>query len=214
MPSPPAAPAPSDQWFVRNERLRAFVAQVNRARRRQASPEAVLAAVRAPFQALLDTRDWLPPEFQRPAARSGMGGGIGMWLLYRSGDGGLALSSLVVPAGAETPVHDHLTWGLVGVYQGRQAETVYRRTDDGQRARTARLEVAAQLSLAPGDCYDLLPRNDIHSVRTTSPETSVSIHLLGNDNGCTWRHQFDPAQQAVEAFRSGWLNADCREPAA
>jgi phosphomethylpyrimidine synthase len=29
-------------------------------------------------------------------------------------------------------------------------------------------------------------------VRTTSEETSVSIHLLTNDTGCVWRHAFDP----------------------
>ena len=33
-------------------------------------------------------------------------------------------------------------------------------------------------------CDTLLPENDIHRVRTTSAITSVSLHLLGNDNGC------------------------------
>ena len=60
-----------------------------------------------------------------------MGGGIGQYALYRAEDGSLSLFSLVIPAGAETPVHDHLAWGLIGVYRGRQDETVYRRLDDG-----------------------------------------------------------------------------------
>jgi predicted metal-dependent enzyme (double-stranded beta helix superfamily) len=47
-----------------------------------------------------------------------MGGGIGQWLLYRAGDGSLSLFSLVVPPGSETPIHDHLAWGLVGLYRG------------------------------------------------------------------------------------------------
>ena len=53
-----------------------------------------------------------------------------MWLLYRAGDGGLAFSSLVVPAGMQTPVHDHLAWGLVGLYRGEQEEDVFTRRDD------------------------------------------------------------------------------------
>jgi predicted metal-dependent enzyme (double-stranded beta helix superfamily) len=47
-----------------------------------------------------------------------MGGGIGQWLIFRAADRSLALFALVVPSGAETPVHDHLAWGLVGLYQG------------------------------------------------------------------------------------------------
>ena len=62
-----------------------------------------------------------------------MGGGIGQWLLYRAEDGSLSLFSLVVPSGSATPVHDHLAWGLVGLYRGEQDEEIYAR--DGRRAR-------------------------------------------------------------------------------
>ena len=97
-----------------------------------------------------------------------MGSGIGMWLLYRAGDGGLAFSSLVVPPGAQTPVHDHLAWGLVGLYRGSQDEDVYPRHDDGDNEERAELAVVERRSLVPGDIYELLPENDIHRVRTTS----------------------------------------------
>lgn len=208
---PSTAPTDSPQWFVHHQPLQDFVAHVHAMQRVHAKPEDILAAIRPGFEALVADQTWLPAEFQHPAAASGMGGGIGMWLLYRAADGGLALSSLVVPAGSITPVHDHLTWGLVGVYRGRQEETIYRRLDQGQRAGYAALEVQAQLQLQPGDCYDLLSHNDIHQVRTISAQTSVSLHLLGNDNGCTWRHQFHPEELQVSDFRSGWLNAECRE---
>ena len=44
--------------------------------------------------------------------------------------------------GAATPVHDHLAWGLVGIYRGQQDETVYRRLDDGRDPGRATLEIA------------------------------------------------------------------------
>jgi predicted metal-dependent enzyme (double-stranded beta helix superfamily) len=53
-----------------------------------------------------------------------MGGGIGQWLLFRAGDRSLTLFSLIVPPGSETPVHDHLAWGLVGLYRGTQDEEI------------------------------------------------------------------------------------------
>jgi len=90
-------------------------------------------------------------EFAEPKEDSGMGSGIGMWLLYRAGDGSLAFSSLVVPAGAHTPIHDHLAWGLVGLYRGKQDEIVYTRTDDGSVDDVAKMDVHIRRSLEPGD---------------------------------------------------------------
>jgi 3-mercaptopropionate dioxygenase len=48
-------------------------------------------------------------------------------------------------------------------------------------------------------------------VRTTSVETSVSIHLLTNDTGCVWRHAYDPETGHASPFRSGYANAVCAE---
>ena len=53
-----------------------------------------------------------------------MGGGIGQYALYRAEDGSLCLFSLVIPPGAQTPIHDHLAWGMIGVYRGIQYETL------------------------------------------------------------------------------------------
>ena len=46
---------------------------------------------------------------------------------------------------------------------------------------------------------------------TASAVPSVSIHLLGNDTGCVWRHAYEPAKGSVRPFRSGWSNVPCRE---
>lgn len=44
------------------------------------------------------------------------------------------------------------------------------------------------------------------------PETpSISIHLLGNDLGCIWRHAFDPEAHTVSDFRSGYTNVECQD---
>jgi predicted metal-dependent enzyme (double-stranded beta helix superfamily) len=139
-----------------------------------------------------------------------MGGGIGQYALYRAEDGSLCLFSLVVPVGSSTPVHDHLAWGLVGIYRGRQDETVYRRLDDGSDTAHARLEISKRQQLGPGELYTLLPpTDDIHYVSTISDTPSISIHLLANDTACVWRHRFEPATGVVTPFRSGYANAPC-----
>jgi len=161
--------------------------------------------VRPDFAELLADPDWLPAVYREPSPESGMGGGIGQWALYRAGDGSLTLFSLVVPSESETPVHDHLAWGLVGLYRGTQDEEIFAR--EGQELR-----LTERRALAPGDFYALLPpRDDIHRVRTTSAETSVSIHLLTNDTGCVWRHSFDPDSGEEHPFRSGYVNVPCED---
>ena len=167
-------------------------------------------ALKPAFARLLAADGWLPAEYAAPDYSSGMGGGIGQYALYRAEDGSLTLFSLVIPAGAETPVHDHLAWGLVGVFRGRQQETIYRRLDDGRDETRAVLEVARTRSVEKGRFYELIPPlDDIHFVRTISGEPSVSIHLLANDTACVWRHRFDPASGVVTPFRSGYSNAPC-----
>jgi len=183
--------------------LRRFVGEVQERIAAARSPGDACAAIRPLFAELLRDPDWLPAAYQAPAPESGMGGGIGQWLLARGDDGSLSLFSLVVPPAAQTPVHDHLAWGLVGLYRGTQDEEIYLPGEHG-------LELVERRSLAPGDFYALLPpRDDIHRVRTTSPDTSVSIHLLTNDTGCVWRHQYDVDSGAMRPFRSGYVNVAC-----
>jgi predicted metal-dependent enzyme (double-stranded beta helix superfamily) len=193
----------TDEFVLDTPVVRSFMADVRATIGRAASPEEACDAIRPAFERLLDDPGWLPDEYRQPVPGSGMGGGIGQWLLYRSEDGSLSLFALVVPPEAETPVHDHLAWGLVGLYRGTQDEEIFALRGGG-------LELAARRPLVPGDFYALLPpHDDIHRVRTTSPETSVSIHLLTNDTGCVWRHAYDPESGHASPFRSGYANARC-----
>jgi predicted metal-dependent enzyme (double-stranded beta helix superfamily) len=193
--------------------VRALVDETRRLTAEIADVSARVDALRPAFAKLLAANDWLPKPYSEPDLTSGMGGGIGQYALYRAEDGSLCLFSLVIPAGAETPIHDHLAWGLIGVYRGVQDETVYRRTDDGRDASQAKLEVSRRQTVAPGQFYTLLPpRDDIHYVRTASEIPSVSIHLLANDTACVTRHRFDATSGVVTAFRSGYSNAKCIDP--
>jgi 3-mercaptopropionate dioxygenase len=205
----------ADEYILDTPVIRDFIGGV-RVRLESASIVEALNQLRPAFAELLADPNWLPAKFREPVASGGMGGGIASWLLYRAEDGNLSLFSLVVPPGAATPVHDHLAWGLVGLYLGEQDEEVFQRHDHS--AGHARdighepLPVVARNHIRPGDFYVLTPpEGDIHRVRTTSPTPSVSIHLLGNDTGCTWRHTYTPESGEVHPFRSGWSNVPCKD---
>ena len=200
-----------DEYVLDNPTVRSFVATVRETIALSGNPAEAVGAMRPAFSMLLADDGWLPAEYQEPVPDSGMGGGIGQWLLFRSAARDLSLFALVVPPKASTPVHDHLAWGLVGLYRGEQEETVYgRRDEEAPVGKREELSVKVRRVIEAGDFYPLLPpADDVHRVRTTSPETSVSIHLLANDTGCVWRHSFDPETGAVSPFRSGYANRHC-----
>jgi predicted metal-dependent enzyme (double-stranded beta helix superfamily) len=192
--------------------IRALIAETQRVSSTIATAKGRVDALRPAFARLLAADDWLPKEYGEPDLKSGMGGGIGQYALYRAEDGSLCLFSLVIPAGAQTPIHDHLAWGLIGVYRGVQDETVYRRVDDGKDESKAKLDVARQQTVKHGEFYALLPPlDDIHYVRTASATPSISIHLLANDTGCVLRHRFDASAGTVTPFRSNYSNARCTQ---
>jgi predicted metal-dependent enzyme (double-stranded beta helix superfamily) len=201
---------PDFGYLVDAPEIRALVEETRRFTSEIADTKQRVEALRPAFGKLLASDDWLPKEYGEPDLKSGMGGGIGQYALYRAEDGSLCLFSLVIPPGSQTPIHDHLAWGLIGVYRGIQDETVYRRTDDGRDESKASLEIARQQTVRNGEFYTLLPPlDDIHYVKTVSDTPSVSIHLLANDTACVTRHRFDAASGIVTPFRSGYSNANC-----
>ena len=126
-----------DEYLLDTPVVRDFVAGVRAAIADSGSPAQACEAIRPAFAQLLADPDWLPERFQEGDPESGMGGGIGQWLLFRAEDRSLSLFSLVVPSGAQTPVHDHLAWGLVGLYRGTQDEDIFAERDGGSSSSRA-----------------------------------------------------------------------------
>jgi 3-mercaptopropionate dioxygenase len=168
-----------DEYVLDTPTIRSFVSGVREIIARTGDPAEAVESLRPLFSELLAGEGWLPEEYQSPAPESGMGGGIGQWLLFRSAARDLCLFALVVPPGAATPVHDHLAWGLVGLYRGEQEETVFaRRNEESPVGEREPLSVELRRTVQTGNFYPLLPPGaDVHRVRTTSPETSVSVQL-------------------------------------
>lgn len=190
------------------EKLSRFVEGVVEVSRMGLSPEECIERIYPHFQDMLDSPDWLAEEFKVPIPDK-----FAQYLLYREEDASFSVMAMVVPAGCTTPVHDHLAWGLVGVYQGSQLETVYHREDDGSDPDHAHLTHVATNVLKVGDITRLVPpEGDIHKIETMDKDqASISIHILGNDIGCRWRHAFEVEDKKVLDFRSGYVNAPCQE---
>lgn len=96
-------------------------------------------------------------------------------LLHVAEDGLYSIVSLVWLPTQETPVHDHLSWCVVGVHQGIERETSYRCV--GGDCLT---ELGQGLNPA-GTVVGLLPPADIHKVANGGEGLAISLHVYGAD---------------------------------
>jgi len=146
---------------------------------------------------LVATDDWLPEQFAKPHPQY-----YQQYLLYADPLDRLSIVSFVWGPGQKTPVHDHLTWGLVGALRGRERETAYEKQPDGSYKAT---DTAL---LLPGQTTAVSPNiGDVHEVANDlSDQPSISIHVYGRNIGRVNRHVFDPATGAEKSFVSGYAS--------
>ena len=102
--------------------------------------------------------------------------------VYIAEDGRLSLYTLVWTPGQWTPVHDHGTWGVVGVIRGVLEERNHTRTDhNNETDEGIVLQRGGVILLAEGTVTSFVPNPD-HIHRTGVPkdrEQAVSLHLYG-----------------------------------
>ncbi len=105
-------------------------------------------------------------------------------LVYAAESSGLSLYTLVWLPGQWTPVHDHGTWGVVGVIEGQLEEQSYMRADPDQsseRHTDIELHPGGLALLSPNSVSTFVPNPD-HIHKTGCPEDlprCVSLHLYG-----------------------------------
>lgn len=122
-------------------------------------------------------------------------------VLASEGENGLTLVFASFPPEAPTPVHDHGTWGVAYVVEGHDKYIHWKRLDDGHDPEYARLEVAYERVLAPGESvYWFGPAGDIHHQQGDG-ETAWELVLFGKNAMRTERHYFDPATGKVTTAR-------------
>ncbi len=104
--------------------------------------------------------------------------------IYICPTGNLSLFALVWLPGQWTPVHDHGSWGVVGVVRGMLEERAYMATDGEISSNVGiRLKRGGIVLLNPGAVSTFVPNPDhIHMTGVaTDRETCVSLHLYGRN---------------------------------
>jgi predicted metal-dependent enzyme (double-stranded beta helix superfamily) len=94
-------------------------------------------------------------------------------------DGAWSLYAITWNEGQVTPIHDHGTWGVVGVLEGALCEHMMMRVDGGDGDEGVELIPSGVCILQPGSVNTFMPEPDhIHRSGPLAGPTA-SLHLYG-----------------------------------
>ena len=139
------------------------------------APAATAELVRAALEAQLGRDDLLAPEHTEGDPEC-----YRSHILHVEPDGSYSVVALVWLPGQVTPVHDHVSWCVVGVYRGDEEEIRYRMVSS---AEAPHLVPTGRRVNRQGTTSCLTPPGDIHLVRNASTGKVISIHVYGADIG-------------------------------
>jgi 3-mercaptopropionate dioxygenase len=108
--------------------------------------------------------------------RAGSADGYVCHTLHTERDGAFSVCAVVWRPGQDTPIHDHVTWCVVGVLDGAESEELFALRDGD----TALEQVGTRLNAA-GDVSGFAPPGDIHRVTNHGSDVAISLHVYGAD---------------------------------
>ena len=179
-----------------------FTSDVDGLTRCEKDPQDIVEQVRGLLQQLLAERDWLDEKYRSPVP----GRPYSQYLLYTPSDEAWSVVSFAWPSGSTTPVHDHCTWGVVGVDQGEETETTYRTVEGSVATGRVRVVERGTAVMSPGGITCVVPPDDIHRVSNNDEGVAVSVHVYGANIGKHPRHIIDATTGEVKDFISGYDN--------
>lgn len=189
-----------DRPMSTNDPLRTFVtAMTHVVERHDGNEAALLDAGASLLGGLVASDDWLAEAYAVPSADR-----YRQYLLHLDARERFSVVSFVWRPTQRTPIHDHLTWGLIGQLRGEEVCEEYAVTEIGISKAPKFVH-----RLRRGEVDRVSPRiGDVHAVsHGGSPGAAISIHVYGANIGAIRRHTFDPATGTVKEFVSGYDNA-------
>lgn len=171
--------------------IEAFVADCAPVADRGAEPADCVDAVLPLMRRLLasDRRFLTPARYRSDAAHYARNA------IHVGADDAISLFAIVWLPGQWTPVHDHGTWGVVGVVEGVLEERAYMSADGEIRGDEGiRLKRGGAVLLCPGSVSSFVPNPDhIHVTGVPADrERCVSLHLYGRNMNAF--HVYDVAR--------------------
>lgn len=121
--------------------------------------------------------------------------------LFRSADL-TVLNAQLMPGLVSIP-HDHRIWAVIGIYDGEEANTFYRRGEAGLETSNCRTIHAGEAILLGADV--------IHAIENPLGRPTLGLHVYGGDLFANPRSMWDPASGEELAYDVPQFNRLCRD---
>ena len=123
-----------------------------------------------------------------------------LYPLYIDEENRFSIASAVWDVGQSTPIHDHQTWGVIGIVQGKEDEVHYTIPTNGNPP-----ELLERRVLQAGDVAVCCTSDqDIHQVSCASTIPCVGIHVYGANIGEIPRYMYDAATGEKKQVVTSW----------
>ena len=107
--------------------------------------------------------------------------------------------------GQTTPIHDHGTWGVIGIYRGMEKEESFSNIGTRKNGSMVKINPIGNRLAKPGDTFVCCTKDtDLHRVSCASDEPVIGIHVYGGDLAKIPRFKYDETSGEVTSFDTGW----------
>lgn len=151
-----------------------------------------LPQIRMRTRQLIINSYWVRSQYLLPDAKTG----VAIQTLYDEIGYPLTIQTVTFAPGVVSPIHNHGTWGVVGILQGQEKHSFWKRVPDTQYPD--RIEQVDEKVLHPGEIISFVPEA-IHQVEAIGNEPAVTFHLYG-DTQPRSRFEFNPITHTAKHF--------------
>ncbi len=196
-----------DWDLLRNEyRLYRFLTEVedvvNVAQQQGETQASFLPQLRKLVRQLILNSYWVKTRSPEPNPKTG----TSILLLYEELGFPMTVQTETMLSGADSPIHNHGTWGVVAVLRGQQKNTFWKRSSkleaSGDGAPTAqfpdKIELVGEKILRSGEIISFTSEA-IHAVEAVGDEAAVTFNLYGETDANN-RFQFDAVNHKAKHF--------------
>lgn len=183
-----------------SEVMERFIGEVREIVRAGGSEHEVTTRVADRLEEILDDPELLTSE-QRLVKQ----GGFTLNRIHIELDGSFSIGAGIWDVAQKTPIHDHGTWGVIGIYRGVEKEESFWREGERVMEGTVRITPIGTRLAKPADVFTCCTTDqDVHRVSCASDEPVIGIHVYGGDLAKIPRLKYDPDTGAVHPFQTGW----------
>ncbi len=183
-----------------SKRMNDFIDRVREIVKTGGTEEEITARVAVSLEPILDDPNLLSAE-QLLVKKEG----FTLNQIHIEPDESFSMGVGIWDVGQTTPIHDHGTWGVIGIYRGMENEESFLREGPRESGACAKLTPQGKRLAGPGDVFVCCTQdNDVHRVSCASSEPVVGIHVYGGNLAKIPRFKYEESTGEVKSFTTGW----------